>query len=114
MENQVIFLKDVLKQMSIKDRDGKFFPFNISVRTFNKNTKKGGKLKTYSSAKLLPDKNPNSIIVDTVENILLPQKSLKIPNHFENKTRNIETESGEVKKINIDFIIDFNGKKVIY
>ena len=100
--------------MSLKGRDGKFFPFSVSVRTFNKNTKKGGKLIAYSNARLLADKNPNAVFVDTMENILLPTKSLKLPNHFENKTRNIETETGEVKKINIDFIIDFNGKKVIY
>lgn len=38
----------------------------------------------------------------------------KNPNHWENRTRNIKLENGEIKKINILFVDSFNGKKVVF
>ncbi|MCQ4039738.1 hypothetical protein [Riemerella anatipestifer] len=38
----------------------------------------------------------------------------KKPNHFANRTRNIKLPDGQIKKINILFIQEYNGKKVVY
>lgn len=115
MQN-TIFLKDALEIMRTPDKDGRAIPFNISVRTFNRNTKKGGKLKTYENAKLLM--NEKGFDKDSIQALKrLPKikpTHRKNPQHFQNKTRNIKTPDGEKRKININFIIDFNGKKVIY
>jgi hypothetical protein len=48
------------------------------------------------------------------EAVFAREKSSRNPNHFDNRTRNIELPSGEIKKIRIDFIIEINGNKVIY
>lgn len=42
------------------------------------------------------------------------QTAFKNPNHWENRTKNIKTKEGIIKKINILFIDEFNGQKVVY
>ncbi len=82
-------------------------PFNISVRKFEKKSKVGGELRVFRGATLMqPPKNKGL-------QRLNDSTPFKNPNHFINRTRNIKTEFGE-KKINILFIIEFNGKKVVY
>lgn len=114
MDGQVIILKDALKILSLKDRDNKPFPFDITYRTFNSQTKKGGKLIYYKCAKHLPEANPNTSLSLSPEAVFAREKISRNPNHFANRTRNIELSSGEIKTIRIDFIIDINGKTVIY
>jgi len=98
---EVILLKDALKIFSEKESSGMYKPFLLVYRTYNKTTKKGGKLKTEISAKYLPNAKEETVTV-------------KNPNHYKNRTRNIELPSGEIRTINIDFIISINNKKVIY
>lgn len=107
-----VFLKDVLSQMDLKTPDGFAVPFDISVREFSAQSKSGGKLRYYNDARLLiskPKKHGKNLM-----NLLAEKKSVRNPNHFENQTRNIELASGDIKKINIRFIIQFNGKEVVY
>lgn len=112
MEN-TIFLKDVLDQMKLRDANGFAVAFDIVVREFSIQNKTGGKLKTYNDARLLIQK-PKSKQRSFKEDPLSFQKERKNPNHFSNHTRNLELANGEKKKINIRFIILFNGKKVVY
>jgi hypothetical protein len=114
MESTEIYLKDVLKIMQLKDKEGKPFPFDLTYRTFNSQTKRGGKLKVYEKVKHLPEANPNALPSKSIEAIFAKEKAEKKPVHFENRTRNIELQSGELKKIRIDFIISINNQKVIY
>jgi hypothetical protein len=100
MQDQVLTLSEALKIFSQKDSKG-FIPFDITYRTFNENTKMGGKLKVYKGAKYLPE----ALNLDN-------QK--KSTQHFENRTRNIELSTGEIVRLRIDFIISVNGKTVIY
>ena len=111
-----IYLKDVLQQMKTPDADGKAIPFSIKVRTLNRYTKKGGKLNTYENAKLVMQEKQERVTSIIALRTLQPKflKDRKKPNHFTNKTRNIRLPNGEKKKIHIRFIIEFNGKKVIY
>jgi hypothetical protein len=108
MKNEkFIFRNEALRLMSEKAFDGYPRPCNISIRTFNKTAKNGGRLIKYENVRLLPEPKP------------LPSSegaySVKPPAHFKNRTRNVEiVDTREVGKINIDFLIEFNGLKVIY
>jgi hypothetical protein len=114
MNSQVVFLKEAVKIIGLRDREGKPFPFDLRYRTFNSQTKQGGKMVDYKGAKYLPDANPNALPSLAPEAVFARDKSSRNPNHFDNRTRNIELPSGEIKKIRIDFIIEINGDKVIY
>lgn len=100
MEQQFFTLKEALKVFQNKDAKGMYLPFDIEYRTFNEQTKQGGKFKKHFGVKYLPEANKDS--------------SKKSPEHFENRTRNIELATGEIRKVKIDFIISINNKKVIY
>lgn len=114
MQKEKISLKEGLSILNKKDEKGILVPFDLTYRTFNETSKKGGKLKTYLGAKLLLEKNPNAIHRDTIENSLVPIKETKNAHHFENRTRNIELSDGSVVTIRIDFVISINNKEIIY
>ena len=114
MQKEKISLKEGLAILNNKDSKGTLIPFDMTYRTFNATSKRGGKLKYYSGARLLLEKNPNVIHRDTIENILVPVKPAKKANHFENRTRNIELSNHSVVTICIDFIISINNKELIY
>jgi len=95
-----MFLSEVLEKMKEDN-------FTLEVRTFNKYNKSGGKLVTYRNAELLRPPKKKGLVR------LSDPTPFKNPNHFKNRTRNIKLEDGEIKKINIIFIIRFNGFKVI-
>jgi len=103
MENGFITLSEALKLFNLRDAKGMFVPFDIEYRTFNEQTKQGGKLKTYYGVKYLPEAKATE--EETIG---------KTPNHYKNRTRNIELSNGEIKKIRIDFIVSINNTKVIY
>lgn len=100
--------------MDLKTPDGFAVPFDISVREFSAQNKSGGKLKFYNDARLLISKPKKNKSEKNLLHLLADKKPFRNPNHFENQTRNIELASGDIKKINIRFIIEFNGKKVVY
>jgi hypothetical protein len=123
MEIGTITLKEALDIFNRRDSKGMFVPFDISFRTFSKTTKKGGQLKVYEGVKWLPSAKPETETTkviyspsykEVVAGLLTPVKENKDPNHFENRTRNIELPNGDIRKINIDFIILVNNYKVIY
>ena len=112
MENQ-IFLNEVLEQIDSNYPNGEPMRFDIEVFTFNRNNKEGGKLNYYRNAKkLVSSLSGRKLTLE--EKAMQKNKLRKSPNHFENRTRNIETTEGKKVKINILFIRKFNGQKVIY
>ena len=117
MSLDTIYLSDVLEKIKTLDANGKAVTFSLKARTLNRNSRTGGKLVEYPKAKLvMPEENPNA---DSVESLRTKRKSLsgirRNPDHFGNKTRNIKLlPGGEIKKIHIRYIIEFNGQKVIY
>lgn len=114
MEN-VIFLKEVLEIMDLKMPNGDAVKFDIEVFTFNRNNKEGGKLKIYNDAKKCIAKVKNSTYKPSqLDKLMQVDKAKKNPNHFENRTRNIELPNGDIRTINILFIKKFNGQKVYY
>lgn len=111
-----IMMRDVLKIMRTPNEEGRAIPFDISWRTLNRNSKTGGAFKTAQNAKLVMQEqgiDPNSVYA--LQHFKKKEKvNKKSPNHFTNKTRNIRMESGDINKIQILYIIEFNGQKVIY
>ncbi len=103
-------------KMELKDKTGFPYPFSIECYTLNRYSKTGGELKKYDNATLLTSNskkntlNHKSLLIAAQ----LPSKPIKKPNHFKNRTRNIQLENGEIKKINIRLITRFNEKNVHY
>lgn len=114
MEKGVINLKDALNIFNLKDEFGEPVRFDITVRTFSRISKQGGRLKSYTNVFYLPPSNPDKEKELTIYNLFDPVKAAKDPNHFENRTRNLQLLDGSVRKICIDFIISINQQKVIY
>lgn len=114
MEIGTITLKQALDIFNQRDSKKMFVPFDVSFRTFSKTTKRGGQLKVYEGVKWLPSAKPDDKKEITIHNVLDPVKANKDPNHFENRTRNVELPNGDIRTINIDYIILVNNYKVIY
>jgi len=109
-----MFLRQVLEEIKKTDAKGDAIPFDIEFRTYNRNNKMGGVLKRYEKAKLLIGKKlKGKPFIDT-EYFYREVRVRKNPNHFDNRTRNIELPGGQIKKINILFITKFNNHEVIY
>lgn len=98
---KTMLLSEVLEKM-------KEAPFNLEMRTFNRYNKTGGKTVIYRNAELLRPPKKKGLVR------LADPTPFKNPNHFENRTRNIKLEDGEIKTIHIIFIIRFNGYLVIF
>ncbi|MDR2205760.1 MAG: hypothetical protein LBE36_06370 [Flavobacteriaceae bacterium] len=101
-----MFLSEVIKEMRKLDDKKNPIPFDITIRTYNQQNKSGGRLVSYENATLMQaPKNTGKIRLS--QNI-----DFKNPNHWENHTRNLKTNAG-IKKINIFFIIKYNGCDVV-
>lgn len=108
-----IFLTEALKIMHSKNSDGTPVHFDVEIREFSRQNKTGGKYKIYNDAKLLSQNKSSKKGIIKKYNYT-NEKDKRKQNHWENRTRNLELANGEIKRINILFIIKFNGKNVIY
>jgi len=102
---ELIALSDVLQQMNKVDPKGMPIPFDLEVCTYNRFQKKGGERLSLKQ-----------VIIHKQKHVKKPVKDkTKIPNHYENSTRNVMiVSSGEIRKIHIRLIERFNGKAVFY
>lgn len=117
MLQQYIFLNEVLQTMSTLDAQGFAVPFSVSFRTLNRNSKTGGKLVKYPQAKLvIKEENKNIDSIQSLRTVSTRKTTIKRnPNHWDNKTRNIKIlPQGNIRKIHINHIIEFNNQKVVY
>jgi len=110
-----ISLSAALEIINRKDKNGEAFPFDISVRTLNRNSKSGGKLNVYNGAKLLiNESNSTPGKARLLDNVLVGETVSRSPNHWRNKTKNISLDNGKIVKIHLRLIISINNKKVVY
>lgn len=117
MLGETIFLKDVLTLMSTADAKGLAVPFSISFRTLNRNSKTGGRLVTYPKAKLaMKEDHGDQTTFEALRRVPKPRTNIKRnPKHFANKTRNVVVfPENKTRKVHINYITEFNGKKVVY
>lgn len=99
--------------MNIIGLNGEPVLFDLTYRTYNKQTKCGGKLKHYNDARLLKAKSYLGSELTESEKMRLPDRIKKNPNHIQNRTINIELANGDIETIRIDGIIKFNEKQVM-
>lgn len=109
-----IYLRQALEIMNTRQPDNSFAPFDMTIRTFNSQNGKGGKWIQYLNARLLPEANHDKKKKETIATVTDDVIQSKRPNHYKNRTRNIELPDGSVKTIRIDFIITINSHPVIY
>ena len=112
--NETIFLKDALEIIDRQDKEGRSIPFDLTFRSLQRNSKTGGKLYTYDQVKKYRKKkyvHSKTAMINAVQSGGAVKKS---PNHFENRTRNLELQNGEIKKIHIRLMISINGQTIIY
>lgn len=114
MKVDFLKLSEALKLMKRVDNEGELIPFNCSVRTFNRNSKKGGTLLNIKQCILLPLSFGDSKKNNSVQSLGFKSNAQRNPNHFEHKTRNLKLPNGNTKKININFLISVNNIPVIY
>ena len=98
-------LNEVRREMKKLDERKNPIPFSIKYRTFNSQNGFGGKVKFYPKATYMNPPKKKGILR------LADKTAFKNPNHFKNHTRNIKTPEG-IKKVNVLFIIEFNGYQV--
>ncbi len=111
MKNEIT-LSDALKIIDATDHNGSAIPFDISFRSLNRQSKTGGKLYEYKQVikyVKVKSKNPNYLAIAQSST-----KRKRNPNHFENRTRNVQLQNGDIRTIHIRLIISINGQKVIY
>lgn len=109
-----IFLRQVLKEMEKIGPDNLPVKFSIEVRTFNSQNKEGGRLVKYTDASLLVKPAKKKKAFNPMEHLYRVERDRKNPNHWSNRTRNIQTKSGQIKKLKILYITKFNGLEVVY
>ena len=112
MENY-IFLIEALAKMRGLDSRGEAVPFDVEWRTWNSQNKSGGKLKKERGAILCMANKKDTDIVKSLR-YNTDKRTRKNPNHFKNRTRNIQLSDGNIRKINILLITKFNGQMVVY
>lgn len=112
--NETISLTDALEIIDRQDKMGGAIPFDLSFRSLQRNSKTGGKLYTYDQVKKYRKKkymHSDQAMVNAVQSAVAIKKDA---NHFVNRTRNIELQNGEIKKIHIRLMISINGQTIIY
>lgn len=108
-----VSFSECLEIINRKDVQGNPVPFDANIYTLNRNTKKGGVLKIYKGVKLLAFKKGDQNLKGLVKQATSISNVVRKPNHFANRTRNIELPNGAIKKIKVRLIDSINGKKVV-
>jgi len=101
---EIISLQECLRQI----HTGK--PFDITFVTADMQRKTGGVIKIYQNC-TLSQKSGGKQRNGKGKNWIVPPKA---PHHYENATRNIRLPNGDIRKIHIRLITEFNGFKVVY
>lgn len=109
-----ISFAEALKIIKLKNKTGKQHPFDISFRTLQRNSKKGGKLTNYKGVVLLANEKQEDQEAKIYDNILLQDRQKRNPEHWKNRTLNIKLEDGQIRKIHVRLIVGINGKNIVY
>ena len=112
---EFIQLKDALAIME-STVEGRPMQFDLTVISFDDKRKTGGELMEFKKVSL------NDVKFDykqTVPEQFRREQPVRIslsknPKHRENKTKNLRLANGQIRKIHIRFITQFNSMQVIY
>ena len=109
-----ISLKNAVAIIDMVDASGNAIPFDLTFRTYQKFSKTGGKLLRYNQVKKLRSKKSTPSESSMLVAVQSPTGVKRKPRHYENRTRNLELQNGEIKKIHIRLITSINEKKIYY
>ena len=107
-----IRLSDVLHQMEQLDAENNPVAFDVKFVTHDKKRDIGGEIISVDGARKCVGKRNGKVVFDV--RAKKDDKPVKDPHHFLNATRNIVLKNGQIRKLHIRLIIEFNGKKVCY
>ena len=113
MKNEISF-NEVVAIIDKVDKQGKAYPFDIAFRTLQRNSKKGGRLVEYKQVKKSRPKNFTQTNASLLASVQSGTTIKRNPNHKKNRTRLLELQNGDKKKIHIRLIDTINGKKMHY
>jgi len=113
MEASISF-REAMAIIDKVDTQGNAYPFDITFRTLQRNSKTGGRLLEYKQVKKLRSKKTTPSTASLLVAVQSGSTLKKKPNHYENRTRNLELQNGDKKKIHIRLIVSINGQKITY
>ena len=113
MKNEISF-NEVVAIIDKVDKQGNAYPFDIAFRTLQRNSKKGGRLVEYKQVRKSRPKNFTETNASLLASVQSGTTIKRDPNHKKNRTRLLELQNGEKKKIHIRLIESINGKKMHY
>ncbi|MGA3014682.1 MAG: hypothetical protein ABSD71_11705 [Bacteroidales bacterium] len=115
MNSTFIRLWDVLEIMDTLDGQGKPFRFQMKYVTANRLLGTGGEIiELKDGCKCSGKTKQGKPIFSEKKNFSTNDKVSKDPRHWTNSTRNILLSNGQIRKVHIRLIIEFNNKKVCY
>ena len=96
------------------DKQGNAYPFDIAFRTLQRNSKTGGRLVEYKQVVKSRPKDFTETNASLLASVQTGTTTRKNPNHKKNRTRLLELQNGDKKKIHIRLIDSINDKKMQY
>lgn len=115
MNSSFIRLWDVLEIMDTLDGQGKPFRFQMKYITANRLQGTGGEIiELKDVCKCSGKTKQGKPIFASKKNFPSNDHASKDPRHWTHSTRNILLPNGQIRKVHIRLIIEFNNKKVCY
>jgi hypothetical protein len=114
MKSGWIRLGECLEQMEQLDEFGKPKKFQMRFVTANRNLGTGGEIIEIEDGRKCVGKRNGSVVHDTRKAYAEVPALSKDPHHWINSTRNILLPNGQIRKVHIRLIIEFNHQKVCF
>ena len=114
MKSGFIRLCEVLAQMYQIDDTGHPMKFQMRFVTANRNLGTGGEIIEIDNGHKVVGKRGGEVIVDKRKVYSDVPKLSRDPHHWINSTRNIILPNGQIRKVHIRLIIEFNHQKVCF
>lgn len=115
MNSNYIRLWDVLEQMDRFDNQGKSVKFQVKFVTANRDHGTGGEIIEIKDGRKCSGKTKSGEpIFQKAKTVPVKDSVSRNPNHWVNSTRNILLPNGQIRKVHIRLIIEFNHQKVCY
>ena len=109
MEKGIITLENVLKAMERRNDRGEPVAFSITFVQADRHRRTGGKVVTYHFARLAKNAKQATAAQKTGT-----PGAKRLQKHWQNATRNLLLQNGEIRKIHIRLIVKFNDQPVIW
>jgi hypothetical protein len=115
MNSEYIRLWDVIQIMDTPDEKGIPVKFQLKYVTANRLEGTGGDIiELKDSCKCSGRSNQCNPIFSKKKVVAVTESASKDPRHWTHSTRNVLLPNGQIRKVHIRLIIEFNNKKVCY